>query len=217
MVWARPSRGYIACQALICGSWVSLNELIRSSDAVASSEARAAGGAAGGAPLAAGAAHRTPRRERALARLEDHCGRLLADRARDLAVGTPLAPDSPSASMILVMMMMYFAMEMASRARWATPPWRAASRRRRPPRARRRGRHPRPPHKKLRRSKPQPRAYLRLRTGERNEAKGAPRHPYLAAARCATTAARTSTRTWSPVRGGGASAGRARWGRSGAG
>ena len=33
MVWARPSRGYIACQALICGSWVSLNEPIRSSDA----------------------------------------------------------------------------------------------------------------------------------------------------------------------------------------
>jgi len=57
-----------------------------------------------------------------LARLEDHCGRL-ADRARDLAVGTPLAPDSPSASAILVMMMMYFAMEMTSQARWATPPW----------------------------------------------------------------------------------------------
>ena len=33
MAWARARRGYIACQALICGSWVSLNELIRSSDA----------------------------------------------------------------------------------------------------------------------------------------------------------------------------------------
>ena len=33
MVWARARRGYIACQALIFGSWVSLNELIRSSDA----------------------------------------------------------------------------------------------------------------------------------------------------------------------------------------
>ena len=33
MILARASRGYVACQALICGSWVSLNELIRSSDA----------------------------------------------------------------------------------------------------------------------------------------------------------------------------------------
>ena len=82
------------------------------------------------APLAAGAVQRAPRREqRALARLEDYFGRL-ADRARDLAVGTPLAPDSPSASAILVVMMMYFAMKMASRKRWATPLWRSASRRR---------------------------------------------------------------------------------------
>ena len=33
MVWARARCGYIAFQALIFGSWVSLNELIRSSDA----------------------------------------------------------------------------------------------------------------------------------------------------------------------------------------
>ena len=33
VVWARARRGYVACQALMFGSWVSLNELIRSSDA----------------------------------------------------------------------------------------------------------------------------------------------------------------------------------------